>query len=34
MNLNRFQDALRLLARCRREPQAQRLAAACRRAMR
>jgi hypothetical protein len=34
MNLNRFQEALRLLERCRREPQAERLAAACRSARR
>jgi tetratricopeptide (TPR) repeat protein len=34
MNLGGFQEALRLLERCRREPQAERLAAACRRAMR
>ncbi|MCU0559872.1 MAG: cobalamin-dependent protein [Desulfobacterales bacterium] len=34
MNLNRFREALRLLQRCRGEPQVERLAAACRRALR
>ena len=34
MNLNRFQEAQRLLARCRGGPQVERLAAACRRALR
>lgn len=34
MNLNGFQEALRLLERCRGEPQVERLAAACRRALR
>lgn len=34
MNLNRFHEALRLLERCRGEPQVERLAAACRRALR
>ncbi|MFO7707521.1 MAG: cobalamin-dependent protein [Desulfobacterales bacterium] len=34
MNLNGYREALRLLEHCRREPQAQRLAAVCRRALR
>ncbi len=34
MNLNRFQEALRLLERCRRESQVERLSTECRRALR
>jgi radical SAM superfamily enzyme YgiQ (UPF0313 family) len=33
MNLGRFQEALRLLARCRSDPQVERLGAECRRAL-